>query len=108
MKATEKEYPYFIYLDQILFESVNVKAHLTVHCFTLVKVQSWKKVLGRYHYLEITPLPLINVGFSTKQNGDFSCNIEYEEGGGRGHKSKEHGISQMVQPIVRIMELGVK
>ena len=32
--------------------------------------------------VEITPLPLINVGFSTKQNADFSSNIKYGGGGG--------------------------
>ena len=38
--------------------------------------------------LEITHLPLINVGFSKKQNGEFSSNIEYGGGGGGGrHKS---------------------
>ena len=31
------------------------------------------------------PLPLINVGFSTKQNGDFSSNIEYGGGGPQEH-----------------------
>ena len=52
---------------------------------------------------EIAPLPLINVGFSTKENGDFSSNIEYGGGG-----PQEHAISQIVQPVVRIIELGVK
>ena len=56
--------------------------------------------------VEITPLPLINVGFSTKQNADFSSNIKYGGGGGGG--AQEKGISQIVQPIVRIIELGVK
>ena len=34
-------------------------------------------------------LPFRNVGFSTKQHGDFSSNIEYGGGGGGGrmHKS---------------------
>ena len=57
--------------------------------------------------LQITPLLLINVGFSRGKNGDFSClknsNIEYGGGG-----PQEHGIFQILQPIVRIIELGVK
>ena len=52
---------------------------------------------------EIPPPPLINVGFCTKQNGDFSSNIEYGGGG-----PQEHALSQIVQPIVKIIELGVK
>ena len=52
------------------------------------------------------PPPLINVGFCTKQNGDFSdfsSNTEYGGGG-----PQEHALSQIVQPIVRIIEVGVK
>ena len=56
--------------------------------------------------LQITPLPVINVGFVMEKKGDFSClknsNIEYGGGGGGGH------ISQILQPIVRTIEYGVK
>ena len=46
------------------------------------------------------------MGFENFENGDFSSTFEYGGGGGAG--PQEHGISQIVQPIVRIMELGVK
>ena len=45
--------------------------------------------------------------FPGEKNGDFSylknSNIEYGGGG-----PQEHGISQILQPIVRKIELGVK
>ena len=78
--------------------------------YSAMRFEYFRMLLTNNHVLEggsiaveITPLPLINVGFSTKQNADFSSNIEYGGGG-----AQEHGISQIVQPIVRIIELGVK
>ena len=45
--------------------------------------------------------------FRGEKNGDFcylkNSNIEYGGGG-----PQEHGISQILQPIVRKIELGVK
>ena len=70
------------------------------NCFQTIMDRSVRKVAPT---LAINPLPLINVAFSTKQNGDFSSNIEYGGGG-----PQQHGISQKVQLVVRIMELGVK
>ena len=61
--------------------------------------------------LEITPPPF-QCWIFQEEFGDLSCmknpmnnpNIEY--GGARG--AQEHVISQIVQAIVRIMELGAK
>ena len=65
------------------------------------------KGVGKVASPRDTPLPLTNVGFPTKKKGDFSClknsNIEYGRGG-----PQEHHISQIVKPIVRIIELAVK
>ena len=56
----------------------------------------------RYH-----PPPFQCWIFQRKKNGDFSylknSNIEYGGGG-----PQEHGISQILQPILRKTELGVK
>ena len=66
------------------------------------------KVTSFYRY----PLPLYMkssnvVGFPRGKNGEFSylknSNIEYGGGG-----PQEHGISQILQPIVGKIELGVK
>ena len=57
--------------------------------------------------LQIPPSPFSMLDFPGEKNGDFSylknSNIEYGGGG-----SQEHGISQILQAIVRKIELGVK
>ena len=62
------------------------------------------KVTSFYRY---PPSPFSMLDFPGEKNGDFSylknSNIEYGRGG-----PQEHGISQILQPIVRKIELGVK
>ena len=57
--------------------------------------------------LQIPPSPFSMLDFPGEKNDDFSylknSNIEYGGGG-----PQEHGISQILQPIVRKIELGVK
>ena len=56
--------------------------------------------------LQIPPSPFSMLDFPGGKKGDFcylkNSNIEYEGGG-----PQEHGISQILQPIVRKIELGV-
>ena len=66
-------------------------------------VRSVGKVTSFYRY----PPPPFQCWIFQGKNGDFSylknSNIEYGGGG-----PQEHGISQISQPIVRKIELGVK
>ena len=60
--------------------------------------------------LQITPPPTFQCWMFQGKNGEFSylknSNIKYGGGGGGG--AQEHGISQILQPIVGKIELGVK
>ena len=73
----------------------------------MIMGKSVGKVASFYRQPPPPPLPVFNVGFSRGKTGDFSylknSNIEYGGGG-----PQEHGISQILQPIVRKIELGVK
>ena len=57
--------------------------------------------------LQIPPSPFSMLDFPGEKNGDFSylknSNIEYGVGG-----PQEHGISHILQPIVKKIALGVK
>ena len=67
-------------------------------------------MLGRKHHFRDnplpTPFPLSLLDFPRNKMVTFLLTLNMGVGRGGGG-AQEHGISQIVQPIVRIIELGV-
>ena len=77
------------------------------NCLQLFSDNHGQKCWEGNFILQIPPSPFSMLDFPGEKKGDFcylkNSNIEYGGGG-----PQEHGISQILQPVVRKIKLGVK